>query len=76
MNQPKMTRQQAITLWNSLTPAQKAQFNDMMAKMQKGELMLKHVNVDDNEMIQNIVLDPKELPSKPAAPFAKHFKLE
>lgn len=74
--QPKMTRQQAITLWNSLTPAQKSQFNEMLAKMKKGELMLKNVNVDDNELIQNIVLEPKDKPSQPTAPFAKHFKLD
>jgi len=73
-NNPKMTHQQAVTLWNSLTPQQKHQFNEMFAKMKKGELLLKHVNVDDNETIQNITLEPKDKPSKPTAPFAKYFK--
>ena len=71
---PKMTRQQAITLWNSLTPQQRVQFNEMYGKMMKGDLMLSEVNVDDNEQIQNIVLDPKEKPSAPTAPYAKHIK--
>lgn len=71
----KMTDQQARTLWNSLTPKQKHEFNEMFAKLKKGELVLKEVKVDDNETIQNIVLDPKEKPSAPISPFAKHFKV-
>jgi hypothetical protein len=75
-NQPKMTRQQAITIWNSLSQVQKVQFNELLEKMQKGELMLNSVNVDDNETIQNIILEPKEKRSLPTAPYAKHFHLE
>lgn len=74
--QPKMSRQQAITLWNTLTPAQKAQFNEMLAKMGKGELMIQNVNVDQNEIIQNIVLEPKDKKSAPDKPFYKHFNLQ
>lgn len=73
---PKMSRRQAKILWNNLTPQQKTQFNEMYEKMQRGELMLKDVNVDDNEQIQNIVLEPKDKASKPIAPFAKHFHLK
>lgn len=73
---PKMSRKQAKILWNNLTPQQKAQFNEMYEKMQKGELMLKDINVDDNEWIQNIVLEPKDKPSAPTAPFAKNFHLK
>lgn len=70
---PKMNRRQAITLWNSLTFKQKFEFNEMLRKMGKKELMITEVNVDDNEIIQNIVLEPKDKPSSPTAPFAKHF---
>lgn len=49
--------------------------NVMLAKLNRGELMLENVNVDDNEVIQNIVLAPKDKPSKPIEPFAKHFHL-
>lgn len=70
---PKMSRKQAKILWQSLTPQQKAQFNEMFAKMQKGELMLENVNVDDNEVVQNIVLTPKDKKGKPDKPFYKHF---
>lgn len=74
MDSPKMTRQQAKTLWNSLTPQQKAAFNEMYQKLQKGELMLQNVNVDNNEVIQNIVLEPKDKPALSAEPFYKLFK--
>lgn len=70
----KMTEQQARTLWNSLSHEQKLQFCEMYQKLNRGELMLANVNVDDNEQIQNIVLEPKEKPSAPAEPFYKHFK--
>lgn len=75
-NQPKMTRREAITLWNTLTPEQKTQFNKMLAKMQKGELMLQNVNVDKNEVIQNIVLEPKDKKGKSDKPFYKHFDIK
>ena len=71
---PKMSRKQAKFLWNTLTPQQKMQFNDMLRKMQNGELQLSKVNVDDNEVIQTIVLDLKDKPRKETAAFAKHFK--
>ena len=74
--QPKMTLHQAKTLWNSLTPQQKSQFNVMLAKMQAGELMLKDVNVDDNEQIQNIVLEPKDKFSQPIEPFLSKFQVD
>ena len=73
---PKMNDTQARTFWNALTPQQKFQFNEMLQKMEDEKLMLTHVNVDDNETIQNIVLEPKDKPGKPTAPFAKHFKQE
>jgi hypothetical protein len=73
---PKMSRRQAKLFWSSLTPEQRLEFNKMMAKLNKGELQLTKVMVDDNEQIQRIILDPKETPSKPTAPFAKSFKLD
>lgn len=73
---PKMSRKQAKILWDSLTWQQKQQFNEMYKKLSKGELMLSEVNVDDNEEIKNIVLETKDKPSQPTAPFAKHFKKE
>lgn len=72
----KMTDGEAITLWNSLTPQQKFQFLEMKKKLESGELMMTKVNVDDNEQIQNIILEPKEKPSAPVAPFAKYFPKE
>ncbi len=75
-SQPKMTHQQAITLWNTLSPAQKAQFNEMLEKMGKGELMLQNVNVDKNEVVQNIVLEPKDKKSVSDKPFYKHFNTQ
>ncbi len=57
---PKMTRKQARLLWQNMSPHEKAQFNAMFGKLQKGELMIENVNVDDNEVIQNIVLKNKK----------------
>lgn len=76
MSAPKMDLSQAQLLWNSLNPSQKYQFNELLSKMQRGELMLQSVNVDDNEQIQNIVLEPKDKTSLSTAPYAKHFKQE
>jgi hypothetical protein len=70
---PKMTDDQAEKFWNNLPPKIKFQFSDMFNKMIRGELALKEVKVDDNEVIQNIVLEPKEKQSLPTAPYAKHF---
>ncbi len=71
---PKMTKEEAIRKWNNMTLSEKIKFNDFLGKLYRGELMMVHVNVDDNEVIQNIVLEPKDKPSQPTAPFAKHFK--
>lgn len=46
----------------------------MMVKLNKKELRLTDVHVDDNEQIQRIILEDKNKPSKPIAPFGKHFK--
>jgi hypothetical protein len=73
---PKMSRKEAKILWNNLTSKQKHDFNEMYAKLQKGELMLKDVMVDDNEQIQRIVLDPKDKPGKSMKPFMKHFNIK
>jgi len=74
MNAPKMSHKQAKILWDSLSPEQKAQFNEMYRKLTNGELTLNHVGIDDNEQIQRIVLEPKEKPSVPDKPFYPHFK--
>jgi hypothetical protein len=74
--QPKMNRKQAKILWNNLTPKQRQEFNEMYEKLNKGELILKNVMVDDNEQIQRIVLDPKDKPGKPTKPFMKHFNVK
>lgn len=67
LTNPKMSRSEAIRLWNSLTPLERQHFNNMLERMNKGELMLQNVNVDDNEVIQNIVLEPKDKPSQGSA---------
>lgn len=74
MEAPKMTRKQAKILWNNLSWEQKAQFNEMYAKLMAGKLKLEHIGVDDNEQIQRVVLEDKDKPSAPAQPFYKHFK--
>lgn len=73
---PKMTRSQAKLFWKSLTTQQKEDFNKMLAKLENKELMLNFVGIDDNEQIQHIVLEPKDKPSQPIVPFAKHFILD
>lgn len=70
---PTMSRKQAIMLWNSLTPQQRFQFNDMLAQLKNGDLMLKEINMTAKEELQSIVLEPKEKPSKPIEPFMQHF---
>lgn len=75
-NPPKMTPQQARTFWNALTPQQKADFNKMFGKLVNGDLKLKDILVDDQELIQTVILEDKEAPSMPSAPFGKHFQLE
>jgi hypothetical protein len=72
---PKMNSRQAKIFWDSLTSQQKFEFNKMMDRLNKKELMLKDVFVDDNEQIQRIVLTEKDAPSQPVEPFAKHFKV-
>ena len=66
---PKMSKAQAKIFWNSLTPQQKIDFNNMMLKLNKKELMMTKVMVDDNEQIQRIILEPKDKPSAPDKPF-------
>lgn len=73
---PKMSRRQARIFWNALSPQQKHDFNKMFGKLINKELMLSSVNVDDNETIQNIVLEPKDKKSQPVEPFAKHFQIK
>lgn len=70
-----MTRSQAKLFWKSLSPQQQADFNAMMQKLGKKELMLSYVGVDVNENIQTIVLDPKDKTPKPDKPFYDHFHL-
>lgn len=72
---PKMTKAQARLLWKSLTWEQKQQFNDMFEKLNKKELILTNVIVDDNEQIQRIVLDDKNKKGKPDKPFYEHFNI-
>lgn len=71
---PKMSRKQARIFWNSLSQEQKSEFNKMLSKLDKKELMLTNVLVDDNEQIQRIILQNKDAPNQPYEPFAKHFK--
>jgi hypothetical protein len=73
---PKMSRKQAKLFWNHLTNDQKIEFNKMMVKLGRKELMITNVIVDDNEQIQRIILENKNKPSKPVEPFAKHFHYE
>lgn len=72
----KMSRKQARLFWNHLSLEQKRDFNKMMSKLEKKELMMTHIGIDDNEQIQRIVLENKDKPSQPTAPFAKHFHYE
>jgi hypothetical protein len=71
-----MSRIQAELFWVNLNLDQKRQFMEMFRRLSNGELMLKHVNVDDNETIQSIVLEPKDKPSAPIEPFAKYFNIK
>ena len=73
---PRMTKSQARQLWKSLTPQQKAQFNDMYGKLLNKELMLNNVLVDDNEQIQRVILEDKVKPSAPDKPFYEHFHIK
>lgn len=75
-NQARMNKHQAKLLWNNLTPQQKAQFNDLLAKMQKGDLMIKNINVDENEGIKNVVLEAKDKKGISDKPFYKHFDIK
>ena len=75
MDAPKMSRRQAKILWNNMTWQEKLKFNEMYIKLMNGDLALNHIGVDENENIMRIVLEAKEKPSLPTAPFAKHFHL-
>lgn len=70
---PKMTTRQAEIFWNSLKYETKLEFAKMYPKLINGELELISINVDDNEQIKNIVLEPKNKVSAPAKPFYGHF---
>ena len=72
----KMTDAEAKLLWQNMTIKERFNFCDIYNKIQKGEVMLKEINVNEKEVVQNIVLEDKDTPSKPTAPFAKHFKQE
>ena len=72
----KMTRQEAITLWDNMSPQLQHQFKEMLNNLRDGKLMIKEVNVNDKEEIKNIVLEHKDKPSKPTEPFAKFFPQE
>jgi len=71
---PKMTKAQARIFWNALSVDEKRNFNMMMEKMGKKELMITKVNVDDREKISSIILETKEKPSQPSEPFYKLFR--
>ncbi len=46
----------------------------MMEQLDKKELTMSYVGVDDNEQIQHVVFDQKDKPSQPIAPFMSKFK--
>lgn len=71
-----MSKAQAKLFWKALTPQQRADFNKMYNELMNQKLMLAKVNVDDNECIQNIVLDPKDKPSASDKPFYEHFHIK
>lgn len=71
-----MNSKQAKLFWKSLTMEQKIEFNNMMNKLENKELMLTYVGVDDNEQIQRIVLENKDVQGKPSEPFYKHFSYD
>ena len=71
---PKMTTRQAEIFWNHLSHETKVEFAKMYPKLINGELELISVNVDDNEQIKNIVLEPKNKSSAPDKPFYGHFQ--
>ena len=71
---PKMSKAQAKLFWKSLTPEKRVEFNALMLRLNRKELVMTDVLVDDNEQIQRIILESKNKPGKPTAPFAKHFK--
>ncbi|CAB4133967.1 hypothetical protein UFOVP265_54 [uncultured Caudovirales phage] len=70
---PKMTLKQAQLFWNNLPPEQKIEFNKFLKKLNAKDLILTRINVDDNEQITSIILDPKDKPGKSMKPFMKHF---
>jgi hypothetical protein len=70
---PKMSRRQAKLFWTSLKPEERHNFNKMMNELENKKLQLTHINIDDNEQIQSIVLDHKDKPGKLAEPFYKYM---
>ena len=73
---PKMNRRQAKVFWSNLSSEQKKEFNKLMAKLYGKKLIMTNVLVDDNEKIQRIILEDKDKPNAPSAPFGKHFNLK
>ena len=71
---PKFNKQQAKEFWNALSPSQKLEFNALMNRLINGELLLSHINIDDNEQIQSIILEPKDKKSIPDNIFYEFFK--
>ncbi len=70
---PKFTHHQAITFWNAITEDERNNINLLLAKMGRGEIKLKEVNVDKKNRIQNVVLEDRDRPAISAKPFYKHF---
>lgn len=73
---PHMTHAQAMKLWETLTPIQREQFNEMLGKLQRHEVMLNKVNFDDQGVVQTIIVEDINKPSQPDRPFYKHFRAE
>lgn len=73
---PKMNSREAKIFWRYIQKSgQVGKFNALMNKLENKELMIKHVNVDQNERIRDIILENKDKPSIPYQPFLKHFKI-
>jgi hypothetical protein len=75
MDAPKMTSRQAKIFWRHIVKTgQVNKFNSLLKRLENKELVLKEVNVDKNENIQNIVLENKDKPPIPYEPYIKYFK--
>ena len=75
MNEPKMNSAQAKLFWRYIQKSgQVNKFNSLLKKLENKELVLKEINVDQNECIQNIVLENRDKPPIPYEPYMKYFK--